>query len=109
MSAARPAAAGGAGGGTGGWRRDSALPFQRMEEDAIVINPRTREVHLFNETGARIWELLETPRSVDDLVRALADEYEGATAEGLRREVEAFVADLGGKGLLGAASAKAAP
>jgi len=84
------------------WRRDAGLPFQRMEEEAIVVDPKTRAVHLLNETGARIWELLETARSVDELALALADEYEGAPLEALRREVEAFVSDLGGKGLVAA-------
>jgi PqqD family protein of HPr-rel-A system len=82
------------------WRRDAALPFQRMDEEALVVDPRTREVHLLNETGARIWELLETARTVDELVATLADEYEGAPPEALRREVETFVSDLGGKGLV---------
>jgi PqqD family protein of HPr-rel-A system len=82
------------------WRRDAALPFQRMDEEAIVVDPRTREVHLLNETGARIWELLGRACTVDELVATLADEYEGAPPEALRREVEAFVSDLGGKGLV---------
>jgi PqqD family protein of HPr-rel-A system len=81
-------------------RRDPALPFQRMDEDAIVVDPRSREVHLLNETGARIWELLETASSVDDLAEALAEEYEGVAPEALRNEVEAFLGDLGAKGLL---------
>jgi PqqD family protein of HPr-rel-A system len=82
------------------WRRAEALPFQRLEEETIVVDPRSREVHLLNETAARIWELLQTASSVDELVEALGDEYEGATPEELRREVEAFLGDLGGKGLL---------
>jgi len=82
------------------WLRDATLPFQRMDEEAIVVDPRTREVHLFNETGARIWELLETASSVDELCAALAEEYEGAPPEALRGEVESFVSELGGKGLL---------
>jgi PqqD family protein of HPr-rel-A system len=82
------------------WLRDPTLPFQRMDEEAIVVDPRTREVHLFNETGARIWELLETASSVDKLCAALAEEYEGAPPEALRGEVESFVSELGGKGLL---------
>ena len=81
------------------WGRDPALPFQRMEEEAIVVNPRTREVHLFNETAARIWELLETASSVDDIVATLAEEYEAASPDELRREVQAFLDDLGSKGL----------
>jgi hypothetical protein len=66
-------------------RRDPTLPFQRMDEDAIVVDPRTREVHLLNETGARIWELLETASSVDEVAEALEDEYEGAAPGALRR------------------------
>jgi PqqD family protein of HPr-rel-A system len=84
------------------WRRDPTLPFQSMDEEAIVIDPRTREVHLLNETAARIWDLLETPCSVDELCAALAEEYEGASPEALRLEVEGFLADLGGRGLLSA-------
>src|SRR5258706_11244776 len=81
-------------------RRDPTLPFQRMDEDTIVVDPRTREVHLLNETGARIWELLETASSVDEVAEALEEEYEGAAPGAMRREVEAFLAELGRKGLL---------
>ena len=82
------------------WRRELALPFQRMDEETIVVDPRSREVHLFNETAARIWELLGTASSTDELVAALSEEYEGAPDEELRREVETFLSDLGSKGLL---------
>jgi len=85
---------------TTSWRRDPTLPFQRMDEDAIVVDPRSREVHLLNETAARIWELLETATSADELTELLAEEYEGASPDELRREVESFLGDLGGKGLL---------
>ena len=80
--------------------REEALPFQRLDEETIVVDPRSREVHLLNGTGARIWDLLETGSSLDQLVEALGEEYEGATPEELRGEVEAFLHDLGGKGLL---------
>jgi hypothetical protein len=92
----------GAGAAAAIWRRDAALPFQRMSDETVVVDPRTREVHLLNETGARIWDLLDTPRSLDDLVRALGEEYDG-DPEALRREVTEFVAAMGGKGLVTAA------
>jgi PqqD family protein of HPr-rel-A system len=85
---------------TKSFRREDALPFQRLDEETIVVDPRSREVHLLNETAARIWELLETASSVDELVEALRDEYEGAEPEELRREVEAFLSDLSARGLL---------
>jgi PqqD family protein of HPr-rel-A system len=87
-----------------GWRRDPVLPFQRMDEETIVVDPRSREVHLLNGTAARIWELLERERSMEELVTALGDEYEGAPADTVRAEVQAFVTEMGAKGLVHAAS-----
>ena len=83
---------------TRSWRRDPALPFQTLEDEVIVVDPKTREVHLLNETAARIWTLLADPRSVSELVAALQDEYD-AEAAALRAEVAAFVDDMSRKGL----------
>ncbi len=58
------------------WKRDDELPFQRLDEETIVVDPRSREVHLLNETAGRIWELLAAPRSLDELAATLADEYD---------------------------------
>lgn len=81
------------------WRRDPELPYQKLEEETIVVDPRSREVHLLNDTAARIWELLASPHSIDDLVTALGEEYD-APADELRAAVEDLVAEFGGKGLL---------
>jgi hypothetical protein len=58
------------------WRRNTDLPFQRFEEDTIIVDPKRREVHLLNETAARVWELLEAPRTLEEIVAALAGEYD---------------------------------
>ncbi|HEY0708989.1 MAG TPA: PqqD family protein [Polyangia bacterium] len=80
------------------WQRRPELPFQVVADDVLVVDPSTRAVHLFNQTAARIWMLLSTPRSLDDLVAALSDEYDANLAE-LRTEVASFIADLDRKGL----------
>lgn len=87
------------------WRRDDELPFQKLDEETIVLDPSRREVHLLNETAARIWELLASPRSLDDLAAALGDEYEVDDAE-LRAEVVSCVDVLTSKGLLVAEEAR---
>jgi Uma2 family endonuclease len=81
-------------------RRVSFLPYQKLDEEVLVVDPRTREVHLLNLTATRIWELLEKAHTPDELVLALSEEFE-APVEALRADVEVLLADLGAKGLVG--------
>jgi PqqD family protein of HPr-rel-A system len=81
------------------WRRDNDLPFQKLDEETIVLDPRRREVHLLNETAARVWELLASPRSLDELIATLSDEYDVGEDE-LREAVAECVGGLTSKGLL---------
>ena len=83
------------------YAREPGVPHQRMDEETIVVDPRTREVHLLNETAARIWELLASPRSLDQLTATLADEYDAPDDE-VRAAVEETLATLRDKGLLSA-------
>ena len=64
-----------------------------------MLDPRRREVHLLNETAARIWELLALPRSFDELMAKLGDEYDVGEAE-LREAVRECLDGLTSKGLL---------
>jgi Coenzyme PQQ synthesis protein D (PqqD) len=81
------------------WQRDPGVPFQSLEEETVVVDPSRRQVHLLNDTAARIWDLLSTPRSLADLVSALGEEYEAPEDE-LRAAIEETVKDFGEKGLL---------
>ena len=81
------------------YKRDPGLPFQKLEEETIVVDPRTREVHLLNDTAARVWELLASATTLDDLAETLAEEYE-ATPEAVRAGVEELLGGLRDKGLL---------
>jgi len=90
---------------TPSWRREADLPFQKLDEETIVVDPKRREVHLLNETAARIWELLASPQSLDELIATLGAEYEVAEAE-LRDAVVECVDGLTAKGLLAVVGAR---
>jgi PqqD family protein of HPr-rel-A system len=81
------------------YRRDPGLPFQKLEEETIVVDPRSREVHLLNDTAARVWELLESSCSLDELTETLAEEYD-APPEAVREGIEELLTGLRDKGLL---------
>ncbi len=79
--------------------RTDTLPFQRMKDETLVVDPKTREVHLLNETASRVWELLEKGMTQGQLVTTLAAEYE-VDEPTLAKQIAAFVADLETKKLL---------
>jgi hypothetical protein len=88
------------------YRRADDLPFRTLGEETVVVNTRTREVHVLNGTGSRIWTLLSPPRSLADLVQVLEGEFE-LQAETAAHEVATFVGDLVDKGLVTVARAAA--
>jgi PqqD family protein of HPr-rel-A system len=80
-------------------RRAEGLPHQKIDDQTLVVVPRKKEVHLLNPTATRVWELLERETTVDELVKALTEEYD-VDAGTARRDVEAALAEMKQKGLL---------
>lgn len=81
-------------------RRVSSLPFQKMNDEVLVVDPRTREVHLLNPTATRIWDLLEVPSTPAEVLAILSEEFD-APVEALRADLETLLKELDIKGLLG--------
>ena len=79
--------------------RVGSLPFQRLKDEILVVDPKNRRVHLLNATATRVWELLGAPLTEGELVARLGAEFD-APAEALRADVAALLDDLGKKGLV---------
>ena len=71
----------------------------------IVLVPITQtsadfqQVYLLNNSGAAVWEALEEPRTLDELLSLLAESYD-ASRETIAADVEELLADLHTRGLL---------
>ncbi len=62
-------------------------------EEHVMMSADTGTCISLSETGGRVWELMEQPRSLGDLCRDLAAEYDADPAV-LRADVVAFVERL---------------
>lgn len=82
------------------FHRDSDLAFRVLAGEAVLIDPRRREVHVLNETGTRVWELLAEPLTLGELTRKLLVEFDAEAAAAFEDEVEAFVTRLLERGLI---------
>jgi hypothetical protein len=53
----------------------------------------------FNQVGSTIWEAIEKPRTVDELVTLVADAYD-VTAEKAREDIEVFLNEAQAAGIV---------
>ena len=49
---------------------------ERLGDEIAILDPASGLYFGLNEVGARIWELLQEPKSLGEVARTLTDEYE---------------------------------
>jgi hypothetical protein len=64
-----------------------------VDEEMVMLDPRTSRYFGVDSIGARIWELLEQPVSVDEVCIALRGEFD-VEEEACRADVLAFLEQL---------------
>jgi len=67
--------------------------------EAVILSFQKEEYFSLDGVGLRLWELLETPHTVADLLAAILETYEvdSATAE---RDLLAVLGEMEGEGLI---------
>lgn len=74
--------------------------FRRLADGAVVLHGTEEIYYGLNDAGARIWELLPTCASCDQLWERLCAESPGVDAATIRADAQALIADLLHFGLL---------
>ncbi len=64
-----------------------------MGDETVLLSPQTGTYYGLNSVGQRILELVREPRTLDEVVKMLAKEYDVERTM-LERDVMAFVQDL---------------
>ena len=72
---------------------DAEATFQRLGDETVIVHLGTGRIHHTNATGSRIWELLESGRSVAEIRDALLREFDVPPAQ-LQQELESFLQQL---------------
>lgn len=72
---------------------DPEVTFQKLGDETIIVHLGTGRIHHTNATGSRIWELLDSGRSLAEIREALFAEF-AVPPDQLQRELETFVEQL---------------
>lgn len=71
-----------------------------IDDEIVVMRLDNGEFFALSGTAAAVWRLIDGQRDRESLVEALADEYSADEGE-IAADVDEFLADLRGAGLLG--------
>jgi PqqD family protein of HPr-rel-A system len=65
-------------------RKADGLVISKVGDEYIVYDPAKGKVHVLNNTGAAIWELMDEAKTMEDLASAMSERYstEKATVAG---------------------------
>jgi hypothetical protein len=72
---------------------------RRLGDSAVLIRLTTNRIYELNETGARVWEMLQGGLSVDTTIDTLAREFAAARPV-IANEVEQLLQKLSAEGLV---------
>lgn len=70
-----------------------------VSEDVLLAVPDRSDMERLSGTSAVVWKLLESPKTLDEIVETLADAY-GASPATIRADVEALLDSMRYKNLL---------
>lgn len=77
-------------------RRDGWLAAY-VGEELVMMSAESGAYLGLNEVGAKVWEMIDQPKTLPDICTALASEFE-TTPQACQPEVEAFLTELEARG-----------
>lgn len=81
------------------YRRSPSTRFRKVFEEGLLLDQEVARLHVLNPTAAFLWDLLAQPRTRDELLDALLDEFD-VDPETARRDIREFLDHAVAAGLL---------
>jgi hypothetical protein len=70
-----------------------------LGNEVVILGLRDSVYYGLSNVGVRIWELLQTPRTLDDIAAALVAEYD-VSLDDARADLQDLLGDLHARGLV---------
>lgn len=74
-------------------KRSPTTAWKRLGSELLIVASDTNTLTVVNDTGARVWELIEQARTVDEIVAVIVDEF-AVDEFAARADVERFLTSL---------------
>jgi PqqD family protein of HPr-rel-A system len=75
------------------FHRNPSVEAAPLQQELMLFNAATKKFCVLNATAAHIWERLDEPRTADELVVSLREQF-AANGQAIEQDVEAVLAQL---------------
>jgi hypothetical protein len=82
------------------FRHADGLTWDRVDDRVVVLDANGSSMITLNPVASMLWPELEPHASADGLVNTLHEAFQDVSAEQLRHDVDAFLDELLGEGLI---------
>lgn len=70
-----------------------------IDGESVILHMEKGKYYGFNEVGTRVWQIVQQPRTVDEICDELVSIYDVDRTQ-CRRDVESLIDELNQKGLV---------
>ena len=81
------------------FQRRPDMIFSRIDDEVVMMSVESGEYYGLNPVASRIWELLEKPHTLANLIDILTNEFD-IDEQACRRDVETFLKQMTEKNLI---------
>ena len=77
------------------YRRNPGVEASAMKAESLLFDPSANKFCLLNETAAVVWQRLETPATIEQLVTIVCQRFDGVDLAQAEKDVASLLRQLG--------------
>lgn len=81
------------------YKRVEGLPWQLIDDKAVILDPRNQKVHELNEVGSFIWEKLDGEHDTEEISTLLTEDFDCELAV-IASDIQDFCEGLVAEGIV---------
>ncbi len=81
------------------WEQNREIAWRKIDGDVLLVDPGDAMMRQLNPVAAEVWERLEAPQSLDDLVAHVCAAFD-VGPETARTDIQAFLDKLSERKLI---------
>ncbi len=89
-------------------RNPDVVLHEEDQDGALVFNPDTDQIKVFNQTGFFIWRLCDGSHDMEKIIARVREGFDGVPEDQVSGQVEDFVNDMVEAGFIGTVEERAA-